>query len=91
MVWNFWLVKGFRDLAWHVTCVWCVYVQLKELEEEWVKLPAGVPKQSRFLRSQQDLKAKFEQQQAAGGDEADGATLSLSPTAKSIMIFLVKL
>ncbi|XP_066504885.1 cytoskeleton-associated protein 5 isoform X2 [Hoplias malabaricus] len=47
-------------------------VQLKELEEEWVKLPAGVPKQSRFLRSQQDLKAKFEQQQAAGGDEGDG-------------------
>ncbi|XP_026802210.3 cytoskeleton-associated protein 5 isoform X5 [Pangasianodon hypophthalmus] len=47
-------------------------VQLKELEEEWVKLPAGVPKQSRFLRSQQDLKAKFEQQQVAGGDEADG-------------------
>lgn len=53
----------------------CVYIQLKELEEEWVKLPAAVPKQSRFLRSQQDLKVKFEQQQAAGGDEADGATL----------------
>uniref|UniRef100_A0A8C9WJY2 Cytoskeleton associated protein 5 n=1 Tax=Scleropages formosus TaxID=113540 RepID=A0A8C9WJY2_SCLFO len=47
-------------------------VQLKELEEEWVKLPASAPKQSRFLRSQQDLKAKFEQQQAAGGDEVDG-------------------
>ncbi|KAF7707626.1 hypothetical protein HF521_018844 [Silurus meridionalis] len=47
-------------------------VQLKDLEEEWVKLPAGVPKQSRFLRSQQDLKAKFEQQQVAGGDEAEG-------------------
>ncbi|XP_043083579.1 cytoskeleton-associated protein 5 isoform X3 [Puntigrus tetrazona] len=47
-------------------------VQLKELEEEWVKLPAAAPKQTRFLRSQQDLKAKFEQQQAAGGDEADG-------------------
>uniref|UniRef100_A0A8C2FS59 Cytoskeleton associated protein 5 n=1 Tax=Cyprinus carpio TaxID=7962 RepID=A0A8C2FS59_CYPCA len=47
-------------------------VQLKELEEEWVKLPTGAPKQTRFLRSQQDLKAKFEQQQAAGGDEADG-------------------
>ncbi|XP_072518967.1 cytoskeleton-associated protein 5 isoform X2 [Salminus brasiliensis] len=47
-------------------------VQLKELEEEWVKLPTGVPKQSRFLRSQQDLKAKFEQQQATGGDEGDG-------------------
>uniref|UniRef100_A0AAY4E6W4 TOG domain-containing protein n=1 Tax=Denticeps clupeoides TaxID=299321 RepID=A0AAY4E6W4_9TELE len=47
-------------------------VQLKELEEEWVKLPATAPKQSRFLRSQQDLKAKFEQQQAASGDTVDG-------------------
>ncbi|XP_061578150.1 cytoskeleton-associated protein 5 isoform X3 [Cololabis saira] len=46
-------------------------VQLKELEEEWVKLPQGPPKQSRFLRSQQDLKAKFEQQQAQG-DQSDG-------------------
>ncbi|XP_053545283.1 cytoskeleton-associated protein 5-A [Bombina bombina] len=43
-------------------------VQLKELEEEWVKLPQSAPKQTRFLRSQQDLKAKFEQQQACGGD-----------------------
>ncbi|KAM6973183.1 cytoskeleton-associated protein 5 [Aplochiton taeniatus] len=47
-------------------------VQLKELEEEWVKLPTSAPKQSRFLRSQQDMKAKFDQQQAAGGGEADG-------------------
>uniref|UniRef100_A0A8D0L3G1 Cytoskeleton associated protein 5 n=1 Tax=Sphenodon punctatus TaxID=8508 RepID=A0A8D0L3G1_SPHPU len=46
-------------------------VQLKELEEEWVKLPSAAPKQTRFLHSQQELKAKFEQQQAAGGD-ADG-------------------
>ncbi|NXJ65537.1 CKAP5 protein, partial [Rostratula benghalensis] len=46
-------------------------VQLKELEEEWVKVPSGAPKQTRFLRSQQELKAKFEQQQAVGGD-ADG-------------------
>lgn len=46
--------------------------QLKELEEEWVKLPTSAPKQSRFLRSQQDLKAKFEQQQASRGDEVDG-------------------
>ncbi|KAJ6667187.1 hypothetical protein lerEdw1_017165 [Lerista edwardsae] len=46
-------------------------VQLKELEEEWVKLPSSAPKQVRFLRSQQEMKAKFEQQQAAGGD-ADG-------------------
>ncbi|KAK7117441.1 hypothetical protein R3I94_022874 [Phoxinus phoxinus] len=47
-------------------------VQLKDLEEEWVKLPTTAPKQTRFLRSQQDLKAKFEQHQAAGGDDADG-------------------
>ncbi|XP_041650942.1 cytoskeleton-associated protein 5 isoform X2 [Cheilinus undulatus] len=47
-------------------------VQLKELEEEWVKLPTAPPKQTRFLRSQQDLKAKFEQQQAQGGDQSDG-------------------
>ncbi|KAG8438277.1 hypothetical protein GDO86_008822 [Hymenochirus boettgeri] len=45
-------------------------VQLKELEEEWVKLPQSAAKQTRFLRSQQDLKAKFEQQQQAGGDDA---------------------
>uniref|UniRef100_A0A8C5MTL3 Cytoskeleton associated protein 5 n=1 Tax=Leptobrachium leishanense TaxID=445787 RepID=A0A8C5MTL3_9ANUR len=43
-------------------------VQLKELEEEWVKLPQSAPKQTHFLRSQQDLKAKFEQQAAAGDD-----------------------
>ncbi|XP_060892346.1 cytoskeleton-associated protein 5 isoform X2 [Labrus mixtus] len=47
-------------------------VQLKELEEEWVKLPTAPPKQTRFLRSQQDLKAKFEQHQAQGGDQSDG-------------------
>uniref|UniRef100_A0A8C4HMH1 Cytoskeleton associated protein 5 n=1 Tax=Dicentrarchus labrax TaxID=13489 RepID=A0A8C4HMH1_DICLA len=47
-------------------------VQLKELEEEWVKLPSSPPKQTRFLRSQQDLKAKFEQQQAQGGEPSDG-------------------
>uniref|UniRef100_A0A8C5I6V6 TOG domain-containing protein n=1 Tax=Gouania willdenowi TaxID=441366 RepID=A0A8C5I6V6_GOUWI len=46
-------------------------VQLKELEEEWVKLPSSPPKQTRFLRSQQDLKAKFEQHQAQGGDQSD--------------------
>lgn len=46
-------------------------LQLKELEEEWVKLPTSPPKQSRFLRSQQDLRAKFEQQQAQG-DQSEG-------------------
>uniref|UniRef100_H3CGY6 Cytoskeleton associated protein 5 n=1 Tax=Tetraodon nigroviridis TaxID=99883 RepID=H3CGY6_TETNG len=47
-------------------------VQLKELEEEWVKLPQTPPKQSRFLRSQQELKARFEQQQAQGGEQSEG-------------------
>ncbi|XP_034021391.1 cytoskeleton-associated protein 5-A-like isoform X2 [Thalassophryne amazonica] len=42
-----------------------------QLEEEWVKLPPSPPKQTRFLRSQQDLKAKFEQQ-AQGGDNSEG-------------------
>uniref|UniRef100_A0A3P8QCL6 TOG domain-containing protein n=1 Tax=Astatotilapia calliptera TaxID=8154 RepID=A0A3P8QCL6_ASTCA len=46
-------------------------VQLKELEEEWVKLPSSPPKQTRFLRSQQDLKAKFQEQQAQGGEQSD--------------------
>ncbi|XP_075694010.1 cytoskeleton-associated protein 5 isoform X2 [Rhinoderma darwinii] len=46
-------------------------VQLKDLEEEWVKIPQSAPKQTRFLRSQQDLKAKFEQQQASGDVEDD--------------------
>uniref|UniRef100_A0A8C7YVM3 Cytoskeleton associated protein 5 n=1 Tax=Oryzias sinensis TaxID=183150 RepID=A0A8C7YVM3_9TELE len=52
-------------------------VQLKELEEEWVKLPSTPPKQSRFLRSQQDLKAKFEQQQVQGGEHSDGGPLGV--------------
>ncbi len=36
-----------------------------------MKLPSCPPKQTRFLRSQQDLKAKFEQQQAQG-EQSDG-------------------
>ncbi|XP_074129098.1 cytoskeleton-associated protein 5 isoform X1 [Sminthopsis crassicaudata] len=47
-------------------------VQLKELEEEWLKLPTGAPKPTRFLRSQQELEAKLEQQQSAGGDAEGG-------------------
>ncbi|MCI4383816.1 hypothetical protein PGIGA_G00031060 [Pangasianodon gigas] len=55
-------------------------VLLKELEEEWAK--ASAPRQSRFLRSQQDLRAKFEQQQQNGGDgeeEGDGDTEEAAP------------
>ncbi|XP_062245038.1 cytoskeleton-associated protein 5 isoform X2 [Platichthys flesus] len=47
-------------------------VQLKDLEEEWVKLPSAPAKQTRFLRSQQDLKAKFMNQSAEGGADSDG-------------------
>ncbi|XP_038047612.1 cytoskeleton-associated protein 5-like [Patiria miniata] len=42
-------------------------VQLKELEEEFEKLPNKPPKQTRFLKSQQDLKAAAE----AAGDEEE--------------------
>ncbi|XP_019733715.1 cytoskeleton-associated protein 5 [Hippocampus comes] len=57
-------------------------VLLKELEEEWVKLPTSPPKQSRFLRSQQDLKAKFQQQQAQGeesGEEEEDTVVAVDP------------
>uniref|UniRef100_A0A8B9JJ37 Cytoskeleton associated protein 5 n=1 Tax=Astyanax mexicanus TaxID=7994 RepID=A0A8B9JJ37_ASTMX len=63
-------------------------VLLKELEEEWAKLPTSAPRQSRFLRSQQDLRAKFEQQQqnaGDGGDEGDGE-ISYLFTIRSISV-----
>ncbi|KAK0049616.1 cytoskeleton-associated protein 5 [Biomphalaria pfeifferi] len=53
-------------------------IQVQELETEFEKLPAGKPVQTRFMRSQQDLKAKMEEQAVAaaeGGNEdgVDGA------------------
>ncbi|XP_056135321.1 cytoskeleton-associated protein 5-like [Lampris incognitus] len=48
-------------------------LQLKELEEDWRQLPPGAPKQSRFLRSQQDLRAKYEQQEELAESEANQA------------------
>ncbi|KAF7653352.1 hypothetical protein LDENG_00084060 [Lucifuga dentata] len=62
-----WIRDALRPSLQHINSV-----QLKELEEEWIKLPSSPPKQTRFLRSQQDLKAKFEQQRAQGGDQSDG-------------------
>uniref|UniRef100_A0A8C2X1Y4 Cytoskeleton associated protein 5 n=1 Tax=Cyclopterus lumpus TaxID=8103 RepID=A0A8C2X1Y4_CYCLU len=53
-------------------------VQLKELEEEWMKLPSTPPKQTRFLRSQLDLKAKFEQHQAQG-EQSDETVAAVDP------------
>ncbi|KAK3562246.1 hypothetical protein QTP86_032583 [Hemibagrus guttatus] len=53
-------------------------VLLKELEDEWAK--ASAPRQSRFLRSQQDLRTKFEQQQQNEGDEeSDGDVEEAAP------------
>lgn len=69
------LVCGMYKTSW----IWWFFSlwQLKELEEEWVKVSAAAPKQTRFLRSQQELKAKFEQQQAVGGDGDGGKLLTL--------------
>ncbi|XP_037539224.1 cytoskeleton-associated protein 5 [Nematolebias whitei] len=61
-----WIRDALRPSLQNITSV-----QLKELEEEWTKLPSSLPKQTRFLRSQQDLRAKFEQQQAQG-EQSDG-------------------
>ncbi|ESO97492.1 hypothetical protein LOTGIDRAFT_228176 [Lottia gigantea] len=55
-------------------------VQVQELETEFEKLPSEKAKQARFLRSQQDLKAKMEEEalneEAGGGGDAedDGAS-----------------
>lgn len=43
-------------------------LQLKELEDEWEKMPNTPAKQTRFMRSQQDLRMKFEQQKTDNGD-----------------------
>ncbi|XP_029636093.1 cytoskeleton-associated protein 5 isoform X2 [Octopus sinensis] len=54
-------------------------IQVQEFEAEFEKLPAERPIQTRFLRSQQDLKAKLEQAAAAaaaapcGDGDAPGA------------------
>ncbi|XP_072242822.1 cytoskeleton-associated protein 5 isoform X2 [Leuresthes tenuis] len=71
-----WIRDALRPSLQNITSV-----QLKELEEEWVKLPSSPPKQSRFLRSQQELKAKFEQQQAQGGEQSDGEDEEDAPAA----------
>ncbi|GAB1602380.1 cytoskeleton-associated protein 5-like isoform X1 [Argonauta hians] len=47
-------------------------IQVQEFEAEFEKLPAERPIQSRFLRSQQDLKAKLEQQVANAASCGDG-------------------
>lgn len=51
------------------------FKQVQEFEAEFEKLPADRPIQTRFLRSQQDLKAKLEQAASAapcGDGDASG-------------------
>lgn len=69
-------------LSWSMSICLCYddsfpFWQLKELEEEWIKVSSAAPKQTRFLRSQQELKAKFEQQQGLGGDADGGKVFNL--------------
>ncbi|XP_019623075.1 PREDICTED: cytoskeleton-associated protein 5-like isoform X5 [Branchiostoma belcheri] len=47
-------------------------VVMKELEEEWEKLPKKPARQTRFLRSQQDLKAKMEAEENGEEEEDEG-------------------
>ena len=64
--------------------------QLKELEEEFAKLPGKAPKQQRFLKSQQDLKAKAAAQDEEGGEE-DGKGQRLcshSQTRKFVWLYV---
>jgi len=45
-------------------------LQLNDLETEFESLPPGKPMQTRFLRSQQDLKAKMLERQMLGADQS---------------------
>ncbi|XP_066276419.1 cytoskeleton-associated protein 5-like isoform X5 [Branchiostoma lanceolatum] len=47
-------------------------VVMKELEDEWEKLPKKPARQTRFLRSQQDLRAKMEAEEDGGEEEDEG-------------------
>lgn len=60
-------------------------IQVQELEEEFEKLAGPKPVQTRFMRSQQDLKAKMEEQAATaasggdGGEEEEGEADDVDP------------
>jgi len=59
-----------------IVFIWCdiCILQLTELEAEFENMPPGKPMQTRFLRSQQDLKAKMLERQALGDDQSDNQT-----------------
>lgn len=65
-----------HDAVWMHHCLqlqWWLVFQVQEFEEEFEKITGGKPTQTRFMRSQQDLKVKMEEQAAAaagdGGDD----------------------
>ena len=54
-----------------IPSIGCFY-QVQELEAEFEKMPNEKPQQSRFMRSQQDLKAKMEEKAAAAAGNGGG-------------------
>ena len=56
-----------------------LFTQLKDLEDEWEKVgPGAQAKQSRFMRSQQDLREKMEAKAAAAAASAEGGLFDIS-------------
>ena len=56
-----------------VSCLILMHFQLKDLEEEWGKLGQGAnATQTRFMRSQEELKEKMEAKAEAAGGSGDG-------------------
>lgn len=62
---------------------YCLYQQIQELEAEFEKFGNEKVVQTRFLRSQQDLKAKMEAQEDEDGDE--GTVLRLLNFSKATL------
>ncbi|XP_070564717.1 cytoskeleton-associated protein 5-like isoform X2 [Ptychodera flava] len=59
-------------------------VVMKELEDEFEKVPSKAPKPTRFLKSQQDLKAKMEAEDAVDGEEEEEDDDAAAGAAASI-------
>lgn len=62
-------------------------LQVAELEAEFEKLPPGKAQQTRFLRSQQDLKVKMEEAAAAGEEEEEGIYFGLVTEFQYVFFF----
>lgn len=66
---NYTVIDLYIQKSNHIVFFSRTLMQLTELETEFENLPAGAPKQTRFLRSQQELKLKAE---AAGEEGGEG-------------------